>query len=154
MQTHRLASDLYALYVTLFDSKFAPATKQRCFEAAGIELRPWLITHISQNALAHMVKERNATGLRRGHKMSRSDRANAIFGSGQKLQQDELLTFFYENDTVTLVTAAENATDGTKHWSTRITVPTGRLTKGSYSVAVAIPDLLWADSTWGGLSKP
>jgi len=44
--------------------------------------------------------------------------------------------YFFEHDTVALVTKAENAKDGVAHWSPLHPVPEGLFTAGSFSIYV------------------
>jgi len=46
------------------------------------------------------------------------------------------LEYFFEHDTVALVTKAENSKEGTSHWSPLLPVPEGLFTAGSFSIYV------------------
>ncbi len=59
-----------------------------------------------------------------------------MFQRQEPLSQEQLLEYFFEHDTVALVTKAENAKDGGDHWSKLHEVPEGLFTAGSFSIYV------------------
>lgn len=52
------------------------------------------------------------------------------------MSQSELLNYFFEHDTVALVTKAENSKAGISHWSPLHAFPEGLFTAGSFSIYV------------------
>lgn len=149
MHTHLNSAQsdfLYNLYLVLREAPLSMHGCYRTFETAAVDMRPWHVEAISLEALRHLVSERKATGLRRGHRMARKERGEQLFAKGVPvMSKDEMLHFFFENDRVTLVTGPENGKDGIAHWSAQIPVPEGRLKGGSYSPRVNRADLTWAE---------
>jgi hypothetical protein len=135
---------LYALYLLLKIAPLTPHGRYRAFEAAAGDMQPWHIEGISVKALEQLVSTRSAKGLRRAHRMARKERAVRIFDCDAAMERDDMLSYFYDNDVVTLVTAEENAEDGVTHWSTAIAVPAERLKGGSYSTYATKSDVVWA----------
>ena len=116
---------LFDLYQLLFSSNVSLRIKQRTLETAAESQDSWRVVSITHAALEHIAKNGSAKGLQRAHVLSRVDRASHLFERKQPLTQPELLEYFFEHDTSALVTKAENAKDGTKHWSTLRAVPAG-----------------------------
>lgn len=101
---------------------------------------------ISQAALDHLLRERSAKGLQRGHVLPRVDRAKHLFERSAPVDQDELLAYFFEHDTVALVTKAENAKSGVAHWSQLHAVPEDLFNAGSFSIyARKGKELAWVE---------
>jgi hypothetical protein len=141
---------LYDLYLMLFVAPVNTRAKQRILETAAVSKDTWRVVSISKAALEHIAVQRHADGLRRGHILSRKDRGIYLFEREIPLQQTDLLDYFFEHDTVALVTKAENATDGTHHWSALRAVPEGHFTAGSFSVRVRNGiELIWVDQQYG-----
>ncbi|MBK9288240.1 MAG: hypothetical protein IPN38_11290 [Flavobacteriales bacterium] len=111
-------------------------TKQRTFETAADSRDSWRVVSVSTAALQHIKKNKNARGLQRGHALSRMERAKYLFERTIALTQKELLNYFFEHDTVALVTKGENAKQGSDHWSSLVPVPEGFFTGGSFSIYV------------------
>lgn len=161
MARHKLANDLYKLYLALFDTEFSTYYKQRSLEAAATQLQDWKITGISKDALEELVKNgtnngaaKGAKGLRRAHHKERSQRAKEIFERDTPLSHDEFFKKFYDEDVVTLVTAAENAHPGMDRWSRPIiAVPPGHLKTGSYSIQPNQNDIKWAKAALAELNN-
>jgi hypothetical protein len=131
------AEFLYLIYEVLFKAEgLSLRTKQRTFETAADSKNSWRVVSISEAALAHLKQTQSATGLQRGHIVSRVDRAKALFERPAPMSRHELLTYFFEHDTVALVTKAENAKAGVAHWSKLRAVPEGLFTAGSFSIYV------------------
>lgn len=109
--------------------------KQRTFEAAADSKDAWRIVAISREALSYLRGQNDTKGLRRGHTVNRSIRANRLFGQdSSELSAMELVEYFFSVDTVALVTAHENGTDDLKRWSPLYPVPEGFFNSASYSV--------------------
>ena len=142
--THQQQSFLYGLYLSLRDSPLTDHGRYRTFETAAVDFQPWHIEGISVNALEQLVTNRSAKGLRRGHRMARKDRAAHMFHEDVEMNQHQMLSYFYENDVVTVITSDENAEDGDAHWSDVIKVPPERLKGGSYSMYATKADIAWA----------
>jgi len=68
--------------------------------------------------------------------MARVDRAKKLFEREEPMSREELLSYFFEHDTVALVTKAENSKSGVEHWSKLHAVPEGLFTAGSFSIYV------------------
>lgn len=130
------AQFLYTLYKLLFDASVDLRIKQRTFETAADSKNSWRVVSISQYALEHIAKTGDAKGLQRGHLLARIDRAKHLFECSEPLSQEQLLDYFFEHDTVALITKAENAKDGCNHWSKIREVPDGMFTAGSFSIYV------------------
>jgi len=95
-------------------------------------------------AVEHIRETGAAKGLQRGHILSRVERAKELFDRGSSMSKDELLTYFFENDTVALVTKAENSRMGARHWSKLFAVPEGLFNAGSFSIyARKNKELVW-----------
>jgi hypothetical protein len=137
---------LFNLYKALRKSPLTLHGKYRTFETAAVDMMPWQIEKISLNALVHIVQEGSATGLRRGHRMQRKERAAIMFDPATEMNIDDMLEFFFSNDKVTLITTSENASHGQSHWSEQVNVPQHILRGGSYSVYASIADIEWARS--------
>lgn len=137
---HRVDSStaefLYMLYGLLFVAKVDLRIKQRTFETAADSKNSWRVVSVSEAALEHIRKAGEAKGLQRGHILSRISRAQHLFNRDTPLTQAELLEYFFEHDTVALVTKAENSKDGVTHWSQLHAVPEGLFTAGSFSIYV------------------
>lgn len=146
--TPKLRAFLYDLYLALHA---APATlsltgRYRTLETAAVAICSWHIDAISVEALEHLLTERTAKGLRRGHRMARKERGARLFDQTvPPMGKAAMLRFFFENDRVTLVKTSENGKNGVDHWSAQIAVPPGYFEKGSYSVTVEQRDLDWAE---------
>jgi len=135
---------LFVLYQMLRDAPLSAHGRYRTFETAAVDLQPWHIDSISVKALEQLVINRNAKGLRRGHRMARKARADHMFDEATSMTQYEMLSYFYKNDVVTIITSEENAHDGDAHWSASIPVPPDRLKGGSYSLYATVTDVAWA----------
>jgi hypothetical protein len=78
----------------------------------------WRVVGITRNALKALaavdfhVPQAN---IRRAHKVSRRDRGNELFNRVEPMPN--AYDFFFEHDSVTLTTAAENKRHGCEHWS-------------------------------------
>jgi hypothetical protein len=130
------AQFLFTLYKLLFVASVDLRVKQRTFETAADSKNSWRVVSITQAALNQIRKTESAKGLQRGHLLSRAERARHLFVRAHPLTQDELLTYFFEHDTVALVIKAENCRDGVAHWSPLHEVPEGLFTAGSFSIYV------------------
>jgi hypothetical protein len=135
---------LYELYTLLHKSPLSPHGRYRTFETAAVDIQPWHIDSISTKALEHLVTTGKAKGLRRGHRLARKDRAAHMFDATKEMSRDEMLTYFYKNDVVTVITAEENYQDGDEHWSSLVPVPIERLKGGTYSMYATKADIAWA----------
>jgi hypothetical protein len=127
---------LFTLYKLLFVASVDLRIKQRTFETAADSKNSWRVVSISVAALKHIMKTGDAKGLQRGHMLPRVDHAKYLFNREAPMTQDELLNYFFEHDTVALVTKAENSKDFTTHWSKLHPVPEGLFTAGSFSIYV------------------
>lgn len=127
---------LFTLYKLLFDAKVDLRIKQRTFETAAESKNSWRVVSISQAALDHIKKTGEAKGLQRGHMLPRVSRAQHLFNRDTPITEAELLEYFFEHDTVAMVTKAENSKDGVAHWSPLHAVPEGLFTAGSFSIYV------------------
>jgi hypothetical protein len=130
------AQFLFTLYKLLFAAAVDLRTKQRTFETAADSKNSWRVVSVSKSALAHIARTGEAKGLQRGHLLARAERAKYLFERLEPLDQDQLLNYFFEHDTVALVTKSENAKDGGDHWSELYEVPEGMFTAGSFSIYV------------------
>jgi hypothetical protein len=130
------ADFLFTLYKLLFEANVSPRIKQRTFETAADSKNSWRVVSVSEAALEHIRNIGNAKGLQRGHLLSRVSRARHLFNRDIPLTQTELLEYFFEHDTVALVTKSENAKNGVLHWSPLQSVPEGLFTAGSFSIYV------------------
>lgn len=130
------AEFLYTLYGLLFVAKVDLRIKQRTFETATDSKNSWRVVSVSEAAIEHIRKTGEAKGLQRGHILSRISRAQHLFNRDTPMTQAELLEYFFEHDTVALVTKAENSKDGVTHWSPLHAVPEGLFTAGSFSIYV------------------
>jgi hypothetical protein len=147
---HRADSEtsnfLFTLYTLLFEANIELRIKQRTFETAAESKNSWRVVSISQDALNHISLHKNTKGLQRGHILSRSTRAQYLFNRNTPLAKSELLDYFFEHDTVALVTKTENSKDGTTHWSPLHEVPTDLFTAGTFSIyARKGKELVWVD---------
>jgi hypothetical protein len=142
---------LFRLYTLLFEAKdLGLHTQQRTFETATVSKETWRVVSISQAAINHIRIHKSAAGLQRGHILRRFDRAKHLFDRDVALSRDELLSYFFEHDTVALVTKQENNKDGTAHWSALHPVPEDLFTAGSFSVHVRKgKELKWVESLNG-----
>lgn len=137
---------LYNLYFILRSAPLTMHGRYRTFETAAVDMSPWHIDAISLDALEHLVTERTAKGLKRGHRMARRERGEQLFGDGMPVMTKEaMLYFFFNNDRVTMITGEENAQDGVDHWSEQIPVPKEYLKGGSYSPYATKADIAWAE---------
>ena len=127
---------LFTLYKLLFDAKVDPRIKQRTFETAADSKNSWRVVSISQAAIDHIKNAGEAKGLQRGHMLPRARRALHLFCRDAPLTKAEMLDYFFEHDTVAMVTKAENSKDGVAHWSPLRAVPEGLFTAGSFSIYV------------------
>ena len=127
---------LFTLYKLLFDAKVDPRIKQRTFETAADSKNSWRVVSISQAAIDHIKNAGEAKGLQRGHMLPRARRALHLFYRDAPLTKAEMLDYFFEHDTVAMVTKAENSKDGVAHWSPLRAVPEGLFTAGSFSIYV------------------
>lgn len=128
---------LYLIYQVLFNAVgLSLRTKQRTFETAADSKNSWRVVSISEDALEHLRMTHSASGLQRGHIMARVDRAKTLFERSEPMSREELLTYFFEHDTVALVTKAENSKAGVDHWSKLHAVPEGFFTAGSFAIYV------------------
>ena len=125
---------LFTLYELLFNAQIDLRIKQRTFETAADSKNSWRVVSISEAAIEHISKTSEAKGLQRGHMLSRVDRAKHLFNREAALTEPELLEYFFEHDTVAMVTKAENSKDGVLHWSGLHAVPEGLFTAGSFSI--------------------
>jgi hypothetical protein len=132
----KTATFLFTLYKILYSAEVDQRIKQRTFETAADSKNSWRVVSISVDALAYIARTGDAKGLQRGHLLSRADRAKFIFQEQQPLNQDQLLSYFFEHDTVALVTKAENAKHGVSHWSSLQEVPEDLFNAGSFSIYV------------------
>ncbi|MHA6914313.1 hypothetical protein ACQUJO_14420 [Ralstonia pseudosolanacearum] len=139
-------ADLYASYLAIFAMPFGTHFKQRALEALALQIKQWLVTHISLEAVKHIRATGKAVGLRRGHHMmERMDRARHLFEQKKPLNHKAFIKFFFDNDHVTLVVPAEANIKGTAHWSPRFAVPVDCFVqKGSYAVRATADDINWA----------
>lgn len=141
------AGFLHLLYELLFTAKALELrVKQRTFETAADSKDSWRVVSISADAIDHLRKNRSAKDLRRGHILERIERAKYLFERDRPLSRDELLRYFFEHDTVALVTKKENSVDGVRHWSTLSAVPDGLFSAGSFSIYARKRELVWIDS--------
>lgn len=125
---------LSTLYKLLFDAKVDLRIKQRTFETAAYSNNAWRVVSISEAALEHIRKTGEAKGLQRGHILSRANRARHLFDRDTAITDAALLEYFFEHDTVAMVTKAENSKDGVAHWSPLYAVPEGLFTAGSFAI--------------------
>lgn len=130
------ADFLFTLYKLLFSAKVDLRIKQRTFETAAESKNSWRVVSISQDAIDHIKGTGKAKGLRRGHMLPRAIRAQHLFNRNDPLTKTELLDYFFEHDTVAMVTKAENSKEGVAHWSSLRAVPEGLFTAGSFSIYV------------------
>lgn len=148
------AQTFYEIYEALFRSNLKLYSKQRCLEWAADGNHTWRIVGISRAALEELCANKSAAGLKRAHSLDRSARAKHVFDRSTLLSLRDLLDFFFQHDTTTLVTSSENAKDGTEHWSEVIVVPEGILRSASFSVyASKRRGIPWAEKQLSGLSS-
>lgn len=125
---------LFLLYQLLFEADVSLWTKQRTLETAAESKNSWRVVSISTDAVNHIRTTGSAKGLRRGHALSRNERAKHLFERSDLLDRDELLRYFFEHDTVALITSKENSKDGVTEWSELLPVPEGLFNAGSFSI--------------------
>lgn len=141
---------LYTLYGLLFGANVDLRIKQRTFETAADSRNSWRVVSVSEAAFEHIRKTGEAKGLQRGHMLPRINRAQNLFNRKDPLTKNELLEYFFEHDTVALVTKAENSKDGVAHWSSLRAVPEGLFTAGSFSIYVRKgKEIPWVQSFGG-----
>lgn len=109
------------LYETIFRMDTSVRAKVVCLENIVHEderFVSWRVVGITRNALEALAavdfRVPQAT-IRRAHKVSRRDRGDKLFNCGEPMSN--AYDFFFENDSVTLTTAAENGRHGCGHWS-------------------------------------
>lgn len=142
---------LFTLYELLFEADVDLRIKQRTFETAADSKNSWRVVSISQDALNHITKTGETKGLQRGHMLPRASRARHLFNRATLITKTELLEYFFEHDTVAMVTKAENTKDGVEHWSTLHAVPEGLFTAGSFSIYVRKgKEIPWVRALGGG----
>ncbi|MCT7310067.1 hypothetical protein N5J06_03865 [Ralstonia sp. CHL-2022] len=140
-------ADLYASYLAIFAMPFGTHFKQRALESLALQIKQWLVTHISLEAVKHIRATGATVGLRRGHMMERMERAKKMFERQKPLGHKTFIKFFFDNDHVTLVVQAEANIKGTTHWSPCFPVPADRfIQNGSYAVRATPDDIEWAKS--------
>lgn len=131
------AAFLYRLYLLLRNApdSVSADSKQRSFEAAATGAHHWDVVAISEHALFMLHLDKNIRLVRRGHAFSRKARFRHLFGPDtDAFEQDALMRFYFEQDASALVTARENATDGTQHWSKLYAVPEHLFHAAGFSV--------------------
>lgn len=137
-------ADLYASYLAIFAMPFGTHFKQRALESLALQIRQWLVTHISLEAVKYIRETGKTVGLRRGHMMERMERAKQLFELQEPLDQKDFIEFFFDNDHVTLVVQTEANVKGTAHWSRCFPVPADRFVQnGSYAVTAKATDIQW-----------
>jgi hypothetical protein len=143
---------LFSIYKLLCASNVEPRIKQPTFETAAESKNQWRVVSISTDALRHIHEFRNAVGLRRGHILSRFSRSQHLF-QHPPLDKKTMLQYFFEHDTVALVTKLENNVNGVAHWSKLHAVPEGLFTSGSFSINVRNIELTWVDENYERISR-
>jgi hypothetical protein len=122
------------LYETIFRMNTSIRAKVVCLEDIAHEderFQSWLVVGITKNALKALadvgfrVPEAN---IRRAHKVSRRDRGNELFNRVEPMPN--AYDFFFEHDSVTLTTAAENKRPGCEHWSKEYPLDLSDLQRG------------------------
>jgi len=137
---------LYELYLLLFKHDVIDTrVKQRTLESAAETKAMWRIVEISEKAIEHIKEHRNAKSLRRGHRLSRFDRAKYLFERAKPLQKKKMIEYFFAHDTTVLVTQEENNLHGDGHWSPLLPVPDHVFTSCGFAVYVKKSDLEWID---------
>jgi hypothetical protein len=129
------------------------AVKQRTFETAAVSEHTWRVVSISESALKRIASQRTCKNVQRGHILSRIDRAIYLFKRPEPINEDVLINYFFEHDTVALIMKEENNNHGTAHWSKLYAVPNGLFTAGSYSIRARKSDLRWIDETMTKATK-
>lgn len=138
---------LYGTYRLLFHSDAPLRNKQKAFESSALCDNSWFVTSISVAAAKRLLESRSPGGVRRAHWMSRVDRASAMFDRPEPLPKHDLLDFFFEHDSTTVVTTEENGVPGVAHWSELIPVPAGHFTSGSFKIRLRKSvELAWLQS--------
>jgi hypothetical protein len=133
--------------------------KKRTFESAADGAHSWTVVCISRDALEHLATKGDTKTLRRAHALSRELRFQSIFGSDAKVwTKDDLMAYFFENDTCALVSSEEIKKHTTDGWSELYKVPEllpgrkGALMRsfcGSFSVgARKTVEVPWAEALW------
>jgi len=125
---------LYGTYRLLFHCDAPLHNKQKAFEASALCDTSWFVESISLAAAERLLEKGNASGVRRAHAMSRSERAKAMFVRTDLMPKDEMLEFFLRHDSTTVVTTEENNQPGDSHWSPLIPVPAGYFTSPSFKI--------------------
>lgn len=125
---------LYGTYRLLFHCNAPLHNKQKAFEASALCDTSWFVESISLAAAERLLDKGNASGVRRAHAMSRSERSKAMFVRSDLMPKDEMLEFFLRNDSTTVVTTEENNQPGDSHWSPLIPVPAGYFTSPSFKI--------------------
>jgi len=125
---------LYGTYRLLFHCDAPLHNKQKAFEASALCDTSWFVESISLAAAERLLEKGNASGVRRAHAMSRSERAKAMFVRTDLMPKDEMLEFFLRHDSTTVVTTEENNQPGDSHWSPLIPVPAGHFTSPSFKI--------------------
>ena len=144
--TEEAQAFIYQIYTLLFNAQgITPRTRQTTLETAAVNLYPWKVVCISERALARILKNKSAEGLRRGHPLKRADRSKKLFERAAPMAVREFMEYYFSNDTVALVIAEENNKHGVSHWSRLFDVPEGRLATGSFSVRLGAGDLAWVE---------
>lgn len=135
--------DLYELYLVLFNARgLELRNKQRAFEAAADGRHTWSITGITRKALIYLCTKGTCDGLRRAHRVSRIERAAAMFT--ERLDMDALFEHFFKLDEVVLALAEENGRHGDAHWSPVVEVPAAQFTRPGMKAVASDADLTWA----------
>lgn len=142
--------DLYELYLVLFNARgLELRNKQRAFEAAADGRHTWSITGITRKALIHLCTKGTCDGLRRAHRVSRIERAAAMFK--ERLDMNALFEHFFKLDEVVLALAEENGRHGDTHWSPVVEVPAAQFTRPGMKAVASDADLTWAPQALEGL---
>jgi hypothetical protein len=155
------ADFLFRVYKLLLEAppSMNDHAKKRTFENAADGAHSWTVVCISRDALEHVATNGDTKTLRRAHALSRELRFQKIFGPGAKVwAKDELMGYFFENDTCALVSFDENKKHTTDGWSDLYMVPEllpgrketlMRSFPGSFSVgARKTVEVTWAKALW------
>jgi hypothetical protein len=131
--------------------------RQRTFEAAADALFPWRVVAISEEAIRHVVTNRSAKGLARGHAVGRAERYDMLFGDqAEELGAQELVDFFFSHDMCAVVTSSENSIDGYGHWSPlyEVMAPNFQAGPGAFAVPVRQRiEVSWAVTLLGDIAS-
>lgn len=92
------------LYGLVFGANVDLRIKQRTFETAADSRNSWRVVSVTEAALKLTGETGAAKGLQRGYMLPRIVRAQYLFDREAPLTQDELLEYFFEHETVALVT--------------------------------------------------